>query len=130
MEGILAIIGIFFVPIVMVILLVWFETNARNKRNQLQADLAKIALEKGQALPEGLFAEPPKKQRKPLNVGIILMAAGVGIALFLWIMKRTTLAGDVMPAVWSVGILPFLIGVGFLIIHFIEKKKATDENAK
>jgi len=28
------------------------------------------------------------------------------------------------------GIIPFLIGVAYVLIHFIEKKQAVNENAK
>ena len=127
-EGIVAVLGIFFVPAAMVVLIVWFRNNARNKRYQLQADLYAKALEKGQPVPVDLFAEPVKR-RNPLNTGIICIAVGIGIALFIW------LSGGAIPSVnftqaASIGIIPFLIGVAYVIIHFIEKGKTTNEDAK
>jgi len=92
------------------------------------------ALEKGQPVPADLFAEP-KKSNIPLNTGIILMSAGVGISL-LFVLMAISIAQIEKDAyfglmsVASVGVVPFLVGVGFLIIHYIEKKKASAEHAK
>ncbi|MDR2848771.1 MAG: DUF6249 domain-containing protein [Bacteroidales bacterium] len=131
MEGILAILGIFFMPIVLVILLVWFKTNAKNKLNQLQADLYAKAIEKGQELPANFFVPeiPAKKNSKPLNIGIILIAAGVGISVFFLIVAliaghdaQDVAVGARIGA--GLGVIPFLIGIAYLIIYFIGKKQA------
>jgi len=134
MTGVLAVIGIFFVPVVMIILIVLFKTNERIKRNQLQADLFTKALEKGQSVPANLFAEP-RKRGNPLKTGLICMAAGIGSALCIWmasiqIVQLSEEASVVFFAFSSVGIIPFLIGIAFVIIHFMEKKKDTEEDAK
>jgi len=124
MVNALGIFGVFFVPAAMVVLIVWLSNNAKTKRYQLQADLYAKAIEKGQSVPTDWFVEP-KKQRNPLNTGIICIAVGLGIALFLW------LAGDVdIKNSATVGFIPFFIGVAFVVIHFIEKKKTADEIAK
>ena len=134
MVEVFAIIGVFFVPATLVVLIVWFRNNEKKKRYQLQADLYVKALEKGQSVPADLFAEPVKK-RNSLNIGIILMSAGVGISLFFVLMA--IFLGQIEPeafialnSVASVGVVPFFVGVGFLIIHFIEKGKDTSEHAK
>jgi len=33
-----------------------------------------------------------------------------------------------IPNIWSIGILPFLVGIALLIIHFLEKKSQPTEN--
>jgi len=134
MEGVLAVIGVFFIPATLVILIVWLRNNARTKRYQLQADLATKALEKGQPISADLFAEIERKHN-PLNTGIILMSAGIGISLVFVLMAFSIahLYPDAffgLMSAASVGVVPFLVGVGFLIIHFIEKGKATNGNAK
>ncbi len=125
MEGTLAIIGVFFIPAVAIVLIVWFSLNEKNKRNQMQADLYAKALEKGQSIPPDLFAYP-KRKRNPLNTGIICIAVGIGVALFF------LLAVDDEERLRdaALGIIPFLIGVAYLIIHFIERKQKTNENAQ
>ena len=69
---VVSVIVVFFVPAAAIVLTVWFSISAKNKRNQLKADLFGKALEKGQTLPTDLFAEPKKnRKRNPLNIGII-----------------------------------------------------------
>ena len=121
-------------PFIFVIIILWLGIEEKRKRNQLQADLYAKALEKGQSIPADLFAEP-KKKRKPLNTGIICIAAGIGISLFFWLWSVSfTQLDEIVPVVFrsvaTVGIIPFLIGIAFVIIHFIEKKKDTEEDAK
>ena len=135
-EGVIAILGVFFVPAVMVILIVWFRNNAKIKRYQLQAELAAKALEKGLPIQTDLFAEVEKK-RNPLNRGIICIAVGIGVALFIWLAQGTVpgtsaayQVGYQIGRAASLGVIPFLIGVAYVIIHFIEKGKAGNENAK
>jgi len=126
---VLAIIGIFFVPIVMVILIVWIVSNEKRRRNQLQADLYAKALEKGQPIPDipaDWFAE---KKGNPLNTGIICIAVGIGISLFIWLSKGA-IPGVELSKAAALGIIPFLIGVAYVLIHFIEKGKTTNGDAK
>ena len=129
MEGTLAIIGIFFVPAVLVILIVWFKSNEKRKRYQLQAELYAKALEKGESVPADLFADL-KKNRNPLNTGIICIAVGIGISVFLWMASGIELSVHEAGKVASLGVIPFLIGVAYVIIHFIEKKNAAGANAQ
>ena len=129
MEGIVALFGIFFVPALMIILIVWFRNDARKKRYKLQAEVAVKALEKGQTVSAELFAELERK-RNPLHTGIILIAVGIGVALFIWLSKGAIPGSVQIGKAASLGIIPFLIGVAYLVIHFIEKKKATNEDAK
>ena len=125
---------IFGFPVIMIILIVWFKSNERIKRYQLQADLYAKALEKGQTVPADLFAEPEKKENKTsLKSGIICMVTGIGIALTAWILyillnEIMSNMGEKVVLVFlkifgSIGIIPFMIGIAFLIIHFADNKK-------
>ena len=130
-SSILALAG----PFIFIIIIVWLQSNEKRKRYELQADLYAKALEKGQSIPVDWFTEP-KKKRNPLNTGIICIATGIGIALFVWLFVFTgfeDLKDDAVimfRLIGALGIIPFLIGIAFVIIHFIEKKKVTEENAK
>ena len=132
----------------MIVLLVWIKNKERMKRYELQADLYAKALEKGEKLPDDFFdrnysirIEKERKEtekeelaelkRNALNVGLILMFAGIGLSLCLWfgaffIDQMFTIKMDFptyVRAASAIGIIPFLIGVAFMIIHFLEKKK-------
>ena len=124
------VLGIFGFPVIMIVLIVWLKSNARIKLYQLQADLYAKSLEKGQTVPADLFAEPKKEKNKTsLKSGIICMAAGIGIALTAWVMffflKSEIEDRDVLilTVIGSIGIIPFMIVIAFLIIHFADNKK-------
>jgi len=117
----------------MIVLIVWFRSNAKIKRYQVQADLYAKALEKGQTVPADFFAEPVKKRNKSyaLYTGIICIAASIGLSLFLWVFFNAIPgAPDGLSKLASIGIIPFLIGVAFVIIHFIGKKQAKNEKSE
>ncbi|MDR0795195.1 MAG: DUF6249 domain-containing protein [Tannerella sp.] len=121
------------IPFVFVIVITWLKFYEKHKQNQLQAELYVKCLEKGQPIPSDLFPREPKP--KTLNIGIILIAAGIGISLLLWLMSISLSsfikeASTILFSLTPVGILPFLVGVAHVMIHFIEKKKDNGENAK
>ncbi|MCL1973291.1 MAG: DUF6249 domain-containing protein [Bacteroidetes bacterium] len=118
-------------PFAFVIAITWLKVIEKHKRQQLQADLYAKALEKGQPVPTDLFEEK-NKLHKPLHIGIILVASGIGITLFLWLLfSAMDSFGDSMyRSIAWVGILPFFVGIAFLLIHLIEKKKGANEEAQ
>jgi len=125
------VLGIFGFPVIMIVLIVWLKSNERIKLYQLQADLYAKALEKGQTVPADLFAEPVKENKTSLKSGIICMAVGIGIALAVLIMlillesvlKDDNKALILFRIIGSISIVPFMIGIAFLIIHFADNKK-------
>ncbi|GHT49507.1 hypothetical protein AGMMS49982_03110 [Bacteroidia bacterium] len=137
-EGILAVIGIFFLPTALVIVIVALKYNKENNQNQLQADLYAKALAAGLPIPDNLFPEK-KKKYNPLNIGIICMGAGVAISLFflLVLMTATAIGDDAADGIIvgklgaALGVVPFFIGLAYLLIHFLAKKQQKlEENAK
>lgn len=128
-EGVLAIIGVFFLPFALVIVIVALKYNKDNNQNRLQADLYAKALAAGLPIPDNLFPEQ-KKKHSPLNTGIICMSAGVAISLFFAGVALTAEEPEAIAGA-SFGIIPFVIGVAYLLIHFLEKKQQKpEENAK
>ncbi|MCL2412563.1 MAG: DUF6249 domain-containing protein [Bacteroidales bacterium] len=123
---IFGIIGIFIAPVAMVVLVVWLITRQKIQRNKFKAELMAKAIEHGQTLPENFFDEPKKltQRDKYLPAGMINIAVGLGLSLVLW-----SIIPDVQN-IWTVGLIPLFVGLALLIIHFIEKKKESKENAK
>jgi hypothetical protein len=136
------VVAVFGFPVIMIILIVWFKSRERLKRFQLQADLYLAALEKGHPPLTNWanwFIEPEKPEKKSIALkwGLICMAIGIGFAIACWVVAVT--AGQnasafpfdddiqVMAVVFkmlsSIGVIPFLIGIAFVIVHFIDKKK-------
>lgn len=111
-------------PFVMIILLVWFNANKKNLENKLKADLYSQAVEKGQPLPENFFAVNSKPKKNALRNGIICAAVGLGISLF-FVAIYASGQTEALPGM-SLGIIPFCVGVGFLLIHFLQEKPQND----
>jgi len=125
--AIMALFGIFFLPIIMIILIVWFITRANMMRNRLQADLYAKAIEKGVELPQSFFTRE-KKKRNPLNPGIICVAIGLGISLFFVTLELFGNKGAANGA--AIGIIPFFIGIAYLLIWFMNKKQNAKEDVE
>ena len=126
-------------PFIFVIVIVWLNNDEKRKRQQLLADLYVKSIELGQPVPDNFFKVEPKKakQFKPLNTGIICIALGIGISLFSLLVVIFLSGSEIdesgkifFSLVGSTGIIPFLIGIAFVIIHFIGKKKDIGEDAK
>ena len=75
-------------------------------------------VEKGQPVPAALLASPVlPRPRSDMRRGIILVMIGVGLMLFC------AAASDWEGGAWAVGIIPFLIGLGYLLVWKLEGKK-------
>jgi len=117
-----------------------FRNITKRKLYELQAEMYTKALEHGQSVPPDLFAEPRKFQKrssKSLNAGIVCIFVGIGVFLTCWIISffafQQNLAEGIIiffQLIASFGIIPFFIGIAFVIIHFIEKTKSVNENTQ
>ena len=130
MEGILAL----TVPFIFVIVIEWLKRKERSRRYELQAEVYTKALESGQSIPTDAFALPKKKSNS-LSIGVICIAIGIGISLAFLLMSFFGVSLDnyfsaAMKIFSAVGIIPFLIGVAFVFIHFAEKKKSGVDDAE
>ncbi|GHV25048.1 hypothetical protein FACS1894176_02640 [Bacteroidia bacterium] len=120
---IFGIIGVFFLPILMVIVIISLKYNKENNQNRLQADLYAKALEAGQSIPDNLFPQPKSNKKSSLERGIVLVAVGVGISAFFLVRNPNNLSQV------AIGIIPFFIGIAYLLIHFLEKKHQKPEES-
>ena len=127
-------IGLFLIPAAIILLIVWFNVVTKRKRYELQAEMYTKALEHGQSAPPDLFAEPkPQRKFKPLNVGIICLFFGIGVFLYFWfaaILETAPANATDFRIRAPFGIIPFFIGIAFVIIHFITKTKSVNENTQ
>lgn len=131
MEGFLgftAIFGIFIFPLLFVILIVWIVSRNNRKKAEFEAqmmrDIYLRASESGKEIPELKF-QPRIKKDKSLKTGIILLAVGIGLSLMVMLSSADNM-NKLHGA--SVGILPACIGLGFLCVHFLQKKKVTSND--
>ena len=79
---------------------------------------------KGQEVPAALFAGPPPvvRARSDMRRGVVLVMVGVGMMIFFGAMD------DWDGGAWALGIIPFLIGCGYLLVWKLEEAKAGTDN--
>lgn len=75
-------------------------------------------VEKGQEVPAALFAAPPIiRQRSDLRRGVVLVMVGFGLMIFFGAMN------DWEGGAWSLGVIPFVIGLGYLLVWKLEGRR-------
>jgi Domain of unknown function (DUF6249) len=84
----------------------------------------RMMVEKGQPVPEALFATPPRavRQRSDMRRGVVLVMVGLGIMVFF------AAVNDWEGGAWAMGIIPFLIGCGYLLVWKLEATKPGTDN--
>jgi hypothetical protein len=127
-------VGIFFVPAACIVLLVGLYLKGIRRRNELKAELYAKAIEKGMELPADLFAAKPTLPTKTLRSGIICIAVGLGIALFFVLDSAPASMECHAEALYAagrgaigLGAIPFMVGLAYLAIYFIEKKRTGEQ---
>ena len=98
--------AIFGMPVLIVAVILCFSFS----RNRAMHKTVRLMVEKGQPVPESLLNPPPVvRQRTDLRRGIKWMLWGVGVMIFFGA------CNDWEGGAWSLGIIPFLIGVAYII---------------
>lgn len=110
------------IPIVAIIM----RGLVRIKRNLYLHETIRLMTEKGLPIPPELISAvvgDPQQQPKTwsptaqLRSGIINIAIGLGLMLLFQEMHPEE------NWLWAIGMIPFMIGVGFLLIWWIESRK-------
>lgn len=95
--------------ILIILIIFFFSYKAKKSRNDVFMKYAEL----GKAIPQE-FLESEKKSKPTLSRGIIQVGIGLGLMIFLYVFLK--------KGIWTVGFIPLFIGIGYIIIHFIEKK--------
>jgi hypothetical protein len=105
---------VFGAPVLIVGLIMYF----RFSRQRALHRTVRMMVEKGQPVPEALLNPPPAhRQRSDLRRGVILTMIGVGLMAFF------AAANDWEGGSWTLGLIPFLIGAGYLLVWKLDTKK-------
>lgn len=98
---------IFGLPVAIVGTILYFSFS----RSRAMHKTVRLMVEKGQPVPEALLNPPPVvRQRSDLRRGIILLTVGAGLVVFLGATNEWE------GGAWSIGIIPFMIGLGYLLV--------------
>jgi hypothetical protein len=79
----------------------------------------RMMVEKGQPVPAELLAPASRgiRRRSDVRRGVVWAMVGLGMMIFFGAVN------DWEGGVWSLGLIPFLIGLGYLIVWKLENKK-------
>jgi len=119
--GPFAIFMICLLPFVFAGVIIISNVRSKNAESKRRYELYSKSLEMGQTVPEHFFDEPKKTASSNLRKGILWFVVGLGLLIsFLAMGEKDGLI---------VGIVPAFVGVGYLLVHFLEKPK-TDSTVK
>ena len=98
--------AIFGMPVLIVAVILYFSFS----KNRAMHKTVRMMVEKGQPVPEALLNPPlVVRQRSDLRRGVKWALIGVSLMIFFGA------TNDWDGGAWSLGIIPFMIGVGYLI---------------
>lgn len=105
---------IFGLPVAIVGLIMYFSFS----KSRAMHKTVRMMVEKGQPVPEALLNPPPVvRKRSDLRRGVTLLMVGAGLMVFFGAVN------DWEGGVWSLGIIPFLIGLGYLLVWRLDVQK-------
>jgi hypothetical protein len=107
--------AIFGTPILIVATIMYFSFS----KSRAMHRTVRMMVEKGQPVPEALLNPPPViRQRSDLRRGVVLLMVGIGLMVFFGAVN------DWEGGVWSLGIIPFLIGLGYLLVWRLDVRRS------
>jgi hypothetical protein len=106
--------SIFGAPVLIVIVIGLFALAGSRMRQRT----IRMMVEKGQPVPAELLAPEIRAVRRRSDVrrGVIWTMIGLGVMIFFGAVN------DWEGGAWSLGLIPFLIGLGYLIVWKLERK--------
>jgi hypothetical protein len=105
---------VFGAPVLIVGLIMYFSFS----RSRAMHRTVRMMVEKGQPVPEALLNPPPaQRQRSDVRRGVVLTMIGIGLMAFFGAVN------DWEGGSWTLGLIPFLIGVGYLLVWKLDTKK-------
>jgi len=107
--------SIFGAPVAIVVMVGIFSMIATRMRQRT----IRMMVEKGQPVPAELLAPANRGIRRRSDVRRGVVWTMVGLGLMIWLAA----VNDWEGGAWSFGLIPFLIGLGYLIVWKLENKK-------
>jgi hypothetical protein len=105
---------LFGAPIMIVVAIMFFSYLKSRSLHRT----VRMMVEKGEPVPPALFAPPPVvRARSDMRRGVVLMMVGFGLMVFFGAVN------DWEGGAWALGIIPFLIGAGYLLVWKLEGPK-------
>jgi hypothetical protein len=116
----ISLLTIFGAPVLIVAVILYFGFS----KSRMQHRTIRMLVEKGQPVPAELLVPPAPavRQRSDMRRGVVLSMIGIGLMVWLGAVN------DWEGGAWSLGLIPFLVGVGYLLVWKLEGGKAKTDN--
>jgi hypothetical protein len=103
---------VFGAPVLIVAVIMYFGFS----RNRMMHKTIRLMVEKGQPVPAALLAPPApaQRQRSDMRRGVVLIMVGFALMLFFGAVNSWE------GGAWAIGIIPFVIGAGYLLVWKLE----------
>jgi hypothetical protein len=112
--AVVALLASFGMPILITAIVLWHIM----RKTRLNHDTVLKLADKGVPIPPGLIPqEQPRQPSSDFRTGAVLLGAGAGLSLLLW----------EIHAPISVGAIPALMGLGYIVTWMIEKQERRQE---
>jgi hypothetical protein len=106
--------AVFGAPVLIVAVIMYFGFSKTRALHRT----VRLMVEKGQEVPAALLTPPPaQRQRSDMRRGVLLLMVGVGLMIFFGVVA------DWDSGVWTLGMIPALIGAGYLLVWKLEGRK-------
>ena len=109
---------VFGAPVLIVAFIMYFGFS----KSRMQHRTVRMLAEKGQPIPAALLAPPTPtvRQRSDMRRGIVLVMVGIGLMVCFgaW--------NDWEGGAWALGVIPFVIGLGYLLVWKLEGGKKNE----
>jgi hypothetical protein len=99
--------------------LLWLALLYRHRLERERQQTLRAMVEKGVEIPPD-FLSRRRTPESDLRRGLVLVLGGLGILLFL-----AAFTGGEFPRLWTVALIPMLVGGAFLMFWRIERRRAT-----
>ena len=109
---------IFGAPVLIVAFIMYFGFS----KSRMQHRTVRMLAEKGQPIPAALLAPPTPalRQRNDMRRGIVLVMVGIGVMLTFGAWSGWE------GGAWALGVIPFVIGLGYLLVWKLEGEKKNE----
>lgn len=92
------------------------------RKDRERQETLRAMIQRGGTIPPELLV-PPTKKFSDLRRGIILISGGLGLSIFIGVMPTDR-------GVWSVGVIPMLLGAGYLLAWKLTRPDAAAQKDK
>jgi len=110
-----AIFMICLLPFLFAAVIIIGSIRSKSAESKRRYDLYSKSLEMGQTVPEHFFDDQKKDPTTNLKRGILWFVIGLALLISFIVMSQ--------KEALIVGIVPTFVGIGYLLVHFLEKPK-------